>query len=253
LWQTNIIRKEDMMENLPVVQDKRSPVEVLEEGRKSAQALMSVVNSKPKVFKVHGETYLEYEDWQLISELDGRGFTVKTHDAIAVEVDGIKGAKATADLIDRDGKILGGAEAYCMRDEDNWKTKPWFQLASMAQTRAGAKSLRNKFSFIAPLAGVKATPAEEMDGVNGEKKVESGVSEGKPAEAQHSPPKSVITPKQAGRFYAIAKSTKASDQDIKDWLAREYNLHSTKEVPIDLYDEICKRVVDELADAGSEG
>jgi hypothetical protein len=42
---------------------------------------------------------------------------------------------------------------------------PWFQLASMAQTRAGAKALRNAFAWVVVLAGYQPTPAEEMDGV----------------------------------------------------------------------------------------
>jgi hypothetical protein len=69
-----------------------------------------------------------------------------------------------------------------MRDEEKWGTRPkydyqdnvrvkvadepvpWFQLASMAQTRAGSKALRNKEAWIAVLAGYKPTPAEEMTG-----------------------------------------------------------------------------------------
>ena len=42
---------------------------------------------------------------------------------------------------------------------------PLFQLASMAQTRANAKALRNVLSWVVVLAGYKPTPAEEMDGI----------------------------------------------------------------------------------------
>jgi len=80
-----------------------------------------------------------------------------------VEIFGIKGAKARAEVIDlRTGMVVGGAEAYCMRDEENWKEKPWFQLASMAQTRAGAKALRNVLAWVVVLAGYRPTPAEEL-------------------------------------------------------------------------------------------
>ena len=40
---------------------------------------------------------------------------------------------------------------------------PMFQLASMAQTRACAKALRNTLAWVAVLAGYAATPAEEMN------------------------------------------------------------------------------------------
>lgn len=39
---------------------------------------------------------------------------------------------------------------------------PLYSLASMAQTRANAKALRNVLSWVAVLAGYQATPAEEM-------------------------------------------------------------------------------------------
>jgi hypothetical protein len=42
---------------------------------------------------------------------------------------------------------------------------PLFQLASMAQTRAAAKALRNVLSWVAVLGGYGTTPAEELDGV----------------------------------------------------------------------------------------
>jgi len=40
---------------------------------------------------------------------------------------------------------------------------PQFQLRSMAQTRAGAKALRNALAWVVVLAGYAPTPAEEMD------------------------------------------------------------------------------------------
>jgi hypothetical protein len=80
-----------------------------------------------------------------------------------VEIFGVKGARARAEVIDlKTGQVVGGAEAYCMRDEESWKEKPWYQLASMAQTRAGAKALRNVLAWVVVLAGYKPTPAEEL-------------------------------------------------------------------------------------------
>lgn len=42
---------------------------------------------------------------------------------------------------------------------------PLFQLRSMAQTRAGAKALRNVFAWVVVLAGIKPTPWEELEGM----------------------------------------------------------------------------------------
>jgi len=60
----------------------------------------------------------------------------------------------------------GGREyrAYgiCASDEPNWRGRPEFQLASMAQTRAAGKVLRLLLGWIVTLAGYEPTPAEEM-------------------------------------------------------------------------------------------
>jgi len=156
---------------------------VLANAMTAAKALMSVVSLKKRPVIMNGEQYLEFDDWQTCGQF--YGYTVRTGDAIPVEVDGVKGAKAHADLINlKTGEIVGGAEAYCMRDEEHWNTRPkyewqgeggdrkkvkagdeivpWFQLASMAQTRAGAKAFRNRLAWVVVLAGYKATPAEEM-------------------------------------------------------------------------------------------
>lgn len=158
------------------------PDQVLDVAIAAAKALTRVVSQKKKPVIINGEQYLEYEDWQTLGQF--YGVTAITGDAVLVEIDGVKGAKATAKLIKLStGEIIGGAEAYCMRDEDKWGSRakyeyqdgkrikvgeepvPWFQLASMAQTRAGSKALRNRLAWIAVLGGYRPTPAEEMAGV----------------------------------------------------------------------------------------
>jgi len=159
------------------------PEETLEFASLAAKALQRVISLKQKPVILNGEQYLEMEDWELCGQF--YGYTVKTGKAEPVEIDGVKGAKAQADLIDiKTGMYLGGAEAYCMRDEEHWNTRPkyewqgegdnrkrvkvgdevvpWFQLASMAQTRAGSKAFRNRLAWVAVLAGYRPTPSEEM-------------------------------------------------------------------------------------------
>jgi len=140
---------------------RREPTEVLDDAKRAAKALTTVIDQKPRKVMIKGQVYLEYEDWQTVAQF--YGYTVRTHSAVPVEFNGVKGAKAEADLIDfRSGMVVGGAEAYCMADEENWGSKPWFQLASMAQTRAGAKAIRNRMAWVVVLAGYSGTPAEEI-------------------------------------------------------------------------------------------
>ena len=68
---------------------------------------------------------------------------------------------------------------------------PLYQLASMAQTRANAKVLRNVLSWVAVLAGYKPTPAEEMSEVSRtpnaaprQSEREPGSDDGPPSAAQ---------------------------------------------------------------------
>lgn len=140
--------------------------EILEDARQAAVALKEVISKKHRPVIFRGEQYLQFEDWQTVGGFFGS--SVATGDAELVEIDGVRGFKAKARVIDSNGIEVSTAEAYCMKDEDNWKIKPLFQLASMAQTRAGAKALRNKFAWVAVLAGYSPTPAEEMAGVHEE-------------------------------------------------------------------------------------
>ena len=144
-----------------------NPTEIVAGAKVGAQALTAIIQQKPKKVIINGEQYIEFEDWQTVGQFFGVG--VRTGDAEPVQINGIDGAKASAELIHlASGNIIGGAEAYCMRDEQKWQNKPWYQLASMAQTRAGAKALRNRFAWVVVLAGFKTTPAEEMPDANDE-------------------------------------------------------------------------------------
>jgi len=141
-----------------------TPQELLMAARDAARALKAVIdsNDRPPV-SFNGKQYLEYQHWQTLAKF--YHCSVGTEDAKAVEIDGVKGFHAKAKVIDeKTGLVIGSAEAYCLRDEANWKSKPIFQLASMAQTRAGAKALANKFRYVAIVAGYEPTPKEELTG-----------------------------------------------------------------------------------------
>ncbi len=131
---------------------------------RAAKQLIDIVRQNKWSINVGGKSdHLMYEAWQTV----GKYFDVSiaTGEAEPVEIGGVIGFKAKAWAVNnKTGVKVGEAEAYCMRDEGNWKSKPTFQLASMAQTRAGSKALRQIFGFVVALAGYSPTPAEEMTG-----------------------------------------------------------------------------------------
>lgn len=140
-----------------------SPAKLLQDGKRAAEALVKVVKQNGWAVRIQNNDYLQFEAWQTVAKF--YGCSVKTVETAHVEYGGVEGFESKSVVIDRDGKEIGGAEGLCMADETNWKNKPLYALKSMAQTRSGAKALRQVFSWVVVLAGYKATPVEEMDGI----------------------------------------------------------------------------------------
>lgn len=128
----------------------------------AAKLLVDIIKKNGWAYSLGGKSqHLGYEAWQTAGKY--YGYTVKTLDAEYVELAGTWGFKARAVVVnEHTGVEVGSADAYCMSDEANWGRKPKFQLASMAQTRAGSKALRQILGFVVALAGYSPTPAEEM-------------------------------------------------------------------------------------------
>jgi len=139
------------------------PEAQLEYAHKAAKALMKRVEQKPKKLILNGKQYLEYGDWQTLARFFGA--TVGSHDTVRIVRDNKFYGYESKATVHQHGEVISSAEASCLVDEANWRSKPEFQLKSMAQTRASAKALRNAFGWVAELAGYASTPAEEMDGV----------------------------------------------------------------------------------------
>ena len=138
------------------------------ENKSSLAILHQVLHNNPKPLIIRDKRYLEYEEWIALG--NAFGLTVDTGDSEPVEVFEAKGFKAKARVIRvADGMDLGGAEAYCLDNEENWLNKDYYQMASMAQTRAGSKALANKLRGVVALdKSLSATPADEMRGFNTE-------------------------------------------------------------------------------------
>lgn len=142
----------------------RPPDEVLEQARTVALALKQRIDNKAKPVKFNGETYLEFEDWQVLANF--YGLSAKVVETKYVEYGTVKGFEARAVAVKiSTGQEVSAAEALCLNDEPNWARKPLYQLKSMAQTRACSKTLRNVLAWVVVLAGYKPTPAEEMQSV----------------------------------------------------------------------------------------
>lgn len=128
---------------------------------KAANALMRAVSQKKSPVMIRGNQYLEYGDWQVLGRFYGATASVSWSKKLTNEEGKFIGYEARAEVL-HNGIVISAAEAMCMRDERNWKDRDEFMLRSMAQTRAASKALRNAYGWVAELAGMKSTPAEEM-------------------------------------------------------------------------------------------
>lgn len=140
-----------------------SPREIIAQSQEQAKALMEVVEQMTLYQVVRGRKFLQVEAWQMIGQF--------THTrAIPVELEQIDEPdrirfKCAVELHDRMGNIIGGGSAEANNKEEGKARLTENQIGSTAQTRAISKAYRNKFAFIAKLAGFEAATAEEMTGV----------------------------------------------------------------------------------------
>ena len=146
--------------------------DVLEnENQQATLVVKQILHNKPNPVMIKnkktGESkrHLEYEDWIALG--NAYGVTVKTR-AEPVEVFEAKGFKGYASVIRVfDGVEIGGAESYCLDNEKAWEKRDYFQMSSMAQTRAGSKALSNALRGVVALdKSLNGTPAEEMSGID---------------------------------------------------------------------------------------
>lgn len=138
-------------------------------GRKALHELKILVQSRPDKLVINSKQYLYFSDWQMLGAFFGITAYIFdtqeiTEDIPSKAVQGITfkqvvGYKARAQAF-KDGKPISAAKAVCLKEEKNWEKKDRFQLLSMAQTRAGAKALRNVLQWVVKLPDEKSASME---------------------------------------------------------------------------------------------
>jgi hypothetical protein len=75
----------------------------------------------------------------------------------------------------RHNQIVASGEAMCSNREERWSHADEYAIKSMAITRASGKAYRIPLSFLAVMAGLEATPAEEIPVVGHSRQNTNGV------------------------------------------------------------------------------
>lgn len=122
-----------------------------------ADVLARLIDERGLFHTISGKKHVTIEGWQALGQL--LGLT-----CLIVETDRIDGGwMATAEVRrTTDGMAVGRATAICTSEERLWAKRDDNHRLSMAQTRAQSKALRSVAGVVTVLAGLEATPAEEM-------------------------------------------------------------------------------------------
>jgi hypothetical protein len=138
------------------------PIDVVNYGHKAANLLNNIISKQKDKVMIGGKQYLQFQDWQTIAKFYNTTVLVEWANPIIIESK-VVGYESKANAVDKEGRIISSAISSCSRDENTWKSRPDFQIRSMAQTRACVKALRNIFSWVVVLAGYQPVAAEEME------------------------------------------------------------------------------------------
>lgn len=177
--------------------DARTPEEYVERLQRVCRPLVDFVRQRGLAHRFRGDKeHIELEAWQFLGSMPW----IRCNAVVewVRELPDKNGFEARA-LCYRDGQVVGAAESRCDRNERNWDRKDYFQLESMAQTRAMSRAFQGPLRFIFVAAGYSPTSAEDM-GYAGPRSDFPPASGSKPAEPPKTPPSPVSETGKAGPY-----------------------------------------------------
>ena len=136
--------------------------EALKNAASLAQDVAKIVkdNGLAKKFGSSPKEHVFVEGWLTISRVNNEAPHAKVESVERIGDHEV--IKARAWITDASGSVVSEADGYCSTEEANWKGKPFYARASMAQTRAIGKAMRLRHAWVMVMAGFSPTPAEEM-------------------------------------------------------------------------------------------
>jgi predicted metal-dependent enzyme (double-stranded beta helix superfamily) len=169
------------VDEAPKQMAQMSSLEKIDRAREYAVAVQSVIAAAPEQFvsRIGKNDFPKVEVWQTVAWMDGaEAHTVWVRNVYGRGSDDegeVVGFEARAEVHDiATGKFIGAAESYYGMDESATQGQrnhggKLNSAKSAAQTRALSKALRGRYAFVAVLAGLEPTPAEEMGSVTVDK------------------------------------------------------------------------------------
>jgi len=134
-----------------------------EKAYREAQQLVNVVASRCTgsgyLVNIRGKQYPKIEWWTSVSASLGLFPQVLYSKSLDRDSEIAYEAKVE---VHRNGQIIASGEAMCSNREERWRNADEYAIKSMSITRASGKAYRIPLSFLAVMAGLEVTPAEEM-------------------------------------------------------------------------------------------
>lgn len=137
------------------------PIKAIEE----AQAIISAMSNKCQgdkfIANIQGKKYPKVEWWTTVGAVKGLFPYLVSNVRLDREDELIYEARVEIRNV-LNQQAITSAEAVCSSKESRWRGRDEYAIKSMAQTRATAKAYRIGLSFLAVMAGLEPTPAEEV-------------------------------------------------------------------------------------------
>ena len=146
------------MNELEIRAEQPLPIDI-RRGAAIARQLRDYLRQAQMTVRIQGRDYVRIEGWQVLCHL----CQLPLPSIVSLRREEREGGYVyVAEALLAYGGREYRAYGICASDEPNWRGKPEFQLASMAQTRAAGKVLRLLLGWVVTLAGYEPTPAEEV-------------------------------------------------------------------------------------------
>ncbi len=143
------------------IRAEQAPLPIdIQRGAAIARQLRDYLRQAHMTVRIQGRDHVRIEGWQVLCHLCQ--LPLPSIVSLRREERGDGHYVYVAEALLAYGGREYRAYGICASDEPNWRGKPEFQLASMAQTRAAGKVLRLLLGWVVTLAGYEPTPAEEM-------------------------------------------------------------------------------------------
>jgi len=142
----------------------RSPKKAMQEMKELVQTVASQCTGVEFISEIRGKLYPKVEWWTTIGATLGL-FPVVMY---SKKLDRATIAYEARVEVRHGDIVVAAGEALCSSEEQQWKDAPEYSIKSMAITRATGKAYRIPLSFLAVMAGLAPTNAEEIpiDGKN---------------------------------------------------------------------------------------